>query len=153
MMVIPFDNAKFLFTGDVYHAYERKLIKKKKIKKLLKNIDVLNVTHHGSADGTAWDFVEHTEPAIFVTSSQDHDDGHNLDDDTKEVIEDYLFDGPADPNVPPDPRKKKRNFQFVFEPLFNTSWDGKIIVRTDGKPLIIDNVDGVLFEVNVQRAA
>jgi len=159
MMVLPFGGAKFLFTGDVYHPYERKLIKKIKIKELLKNIDVLNVTHHGSAGGTAWDFVEHTEPAIFVTSSQDtdedgnFDDDHNLDDDTKEVIEDYLFDGPSDPTVPENPRKKKKkhNFEFVYEPLFNTTWEGQIIVRTDGKQHTFGNDKGVLFEVQTQR--
>jgi len=108
------------------------------------------VTHHGSAGGTAWDFVEHTEPAIFVTSSQDDDD-HNLDNDTKDIIQDYLHDGPADPKVPDDPRKKKHYFEFVYEPLFNTSWEGQIIVRTDGRQHTLGNDKGVLFEVQTQR--
>jgi len=110
----------------------------------LKDIDVFKVTHHGSDGGTATQFIDHTEPGIFITSSQE-DDHHDLGDDTRKRIETYIFDE--------NEKKKKHNFQFEYEPLFNTLWEGKIIIRTDGKERIMDDVNGILFEVKTQRRA
>lgn len=144
MTLVSFGDAKFLFTGDVYKAHERKLIKDNRTKGFLKNIDVFKVTHHGSNGGTSTQFIDHTEPGIFITSSQGDKD-HDLGDKTRERIETYIYDK--------DEEKKKHDFQFGYEPLFNTLWEGKISIKTDGKKITMDEINGILFEVKTQRRA
>jgi len=131
--------AKFLLTGDIASKpTEKKIIINKSTKKLLKKIDVLQITHHGSSDGTSHDFLTHVSPALFFTSSDQSDPNHDLSPQTEARIICYIED-------------KKDKFDTPHYTIFNTSWHGDIIIRTDGESRKIDGEEGVLFEVKLEN--
>ena len=140
LALVPFGNAKFLFTGDIEtKPTENKLIADKRTKPLLKNIDVLKITHHGSGSGTGAKFLNFTSAALFVTSSA-ADSHHDLDPKTGARIKDYI-------------KGKGYSFNKKSGPcgIFNTCFKGKIIVRTDGVTTTLNGVKGVLFEVETEK--
>jgi len=138
LMRVPFEKAIFLFTGDIdTKPTEKKLIKDDRTDHLLKNVDVFQITHHGSHNGTGDDFLMHTKPALFITSSDQEDTAHDLSTDTKIRIISYI-------------ESKEEKFDTEYYTIFNTYWNGDITIRTDGKPLTLQGVNGILFEVDLE---
>lgn len=138
LMRVPFGDARFLFTGDIERSpTENKLRSDKRTKHILKNIDVLKITHHGSHTGTSAKFLNHTSPKLFVTSSA-KDKKHDLSPETEKRIENYI-------------KRNDDKFDVPYYTIFNTHWEGKIIVRTDGKKRTLDGVNGILFEVETDQ--
>lgn len=156
LMRFPFGSATFLFTGDILEQSTTKEIKIKKdimkrsgkytelqlissykTKHLLKNIDVLKITHHGSHTGTSTEFLDHTSPFLFFTSSTDHEK-HNLSKAVKCRIQKYVD-------------RNDEKFNVGYYPIFNTHWEGDLIVRTDGIKRTMDGTRGILFEVETER--
>ena len=138
LMRVPFGNARFLFTGDIERSpTENKLRIGKRTKHFLKNIDVLKITHHGSHTGTSAKFLDHTSPKLFVTSSA-KDKKHDLSPETEKRIENYI-------------KRNDDKFDVPYYTIFNTYWERKIIVRTDGKKSTLDGVNGILFEVETDQ--
>ena len=138
LMVLPFGNSKFLFTGDIDSSpTENQIRKRSKTKNILKNIDFLQITHHGSFYGTNKKFLDHIKGAIFASSSN-KEDKHDLDERTERRIQRYID-------------RQGKNFDTEYYSIFNTDWAGKIVVRTDGKERTWDGVTGVLFEVQIQN--
>jgi len=131
--------AKFLLTGDIHtKSTEEEIIVKDSTKKLLKKVDVLQITHHGSSYGTSHDFLTHVSPALFFTSSNQHDPKHDLSPQTHARIMCYIED-------------KGKKFDTPHYTIFNTDWHGDIIIRTDGKSRTINGKKGVLFEVKLEK--
>ena len=156
LMSVPFGDAKFLFTGDIlersttrktkpkkstvkkYGNYtELQLISNDNTKHLLRNIDVLNITHHGSHTGTSTEFLDHTSPALFITSSA-KDGRHNLSSETECRINDYID-------------RNGTNFDVPYYTIFNTHWEKNIVIRTDGKKRTMDGAQGIFFEVETEK--
>jgi len=46
--------------------------------------------------------------------------------------------------------KKGEKFDTEYYPIFNTYWDGDRTIRTDGEPLTLQGVKGILFEVDLE---
>lgn len=121
-MAVQFGEARLLFTGDSYVAYENDLILSEHKSAL--EAQVLKVTHHGSKGGTGANFVEQVKPRIAIASTSRETD-HTL----KQEVRDRLT--------------KTRPCQ-IFDTFTS---GGDIIVRTDGKSRTIGGNDGVLYEV------
>ena len=140
LMSATIGKAKFLFTGDIDTSpTEEEIIIKKKTKKLLNNVDVLQITHHGSKYGTGYDFLNYVSPALFFTSSDQDDPKHDLSPETKDRIMCYIDN-------------KGKKFDTKYYTIFNTYWHGDIIIRTDGKSRIVDGIKGILFEVKLEKS-
>ena len=75
-MSLDYRHARFLLTGDAYHAYENSLLNSLAAAYL--RCDVLKITHHGSEHGTSKDFADWASPRISVASAHD-DKGHRLE--------------------------------------------------------------------------
>jgi beta-lactamase superfamily II metal-dependent hydrolase len=89
-MVLPFENSKFRFTGDIDSTpTENQIRKNSETKNILKNVDFLQITHHGSYYDTNKKFLDHIKNAIF-SSSSNKKDRHDLDPRTKRRIEYYI---------------------------------------------------------------
>jgi len=90
LMRVPFGKAIFLFTGDIDTSpTENKLITNDKTDHLLKNINVLQITHHGSHSGTGSKFLNFTSPTLFFVASA-KDKKHDLDPRTEKRVERYV---------------------------------------------------------------
>ena len=140
LMSVTMREAKFLLTGDIDTSpTEEEIIVKEGTKQLLDKVDVLQITHHGSKYGTGYDFLSHTSPALFFTSSDQDDPKHDLSPETEERIMCYIDN-------------KGKKFDTKYYTIFNTSWHGGIIIRTDGKPRTINGIKGILFEVKLEKS-
>jgi len=138
LMLLPFENSKFLFTGDIDSSpTENQIRVNSKTKNIIKNIDFLQITHHGSNSGTNKKFLNHINGAIFASSSLKEKGGHDFDPKTKNRIESFI--------------KSKENFETETSPIFDTSKVGEIVVRTDGKNITWDGVTGKLFEIQLSK--
>jgi len=135
VMNIPFKNANFLLTGDLLGQHERYLIRNDLTSPYLE-ADVFKITHHGSSSGTITPFIYRSSPGLFVSSSAS-DDEHKLERDVVERISDYA-------EIQGFDVKEEERF------IFNTAKEeGDIIIRTDGIWRNLDDVDGILFEVEI----
>ncbi len=126
---LNYGNASFLFTGDVYADYERKLLDDdlQRSRSLLK-AQVLKVTHHGSKGGTSPAFVKYVRPILAIASTAKRPDGkpdldHNVDPSTSDTL-----------------RKLRVK-------VFETAKSGTITVETDG----VKQRRGILFEITTAR--
>lgn len=117
-MQLRYGSARLLFTGDAHCNYE--IDQLEAVGEADFRADVYKVTHHGSSSGTPLASVRAAQHAFAIASTGD-DDGHRLEEDTLERLEDG------------NPKRR------VFETLV----DGDIIVRTDGRPYR----GGVLYSV------
>lgn len=136
-MTVKFGEASFLFTGDSYKSYEKKLARSTDGKALPS--DVLKITHHGSSDGTGVDLVKCVQPLIAVASTGT-DDGHRLETDVKDRL---LGRKKVNGELVPATRK--------CEIRDTHSEGGDVIVRTDGKKRTIEGIKGVLYEIEVVK--
>lgn len=138
LMRVPFGKAAFLFTGDIDTSpTENRLITNDKTNRFLKNIDALQITHHGSHNGTGAKFLNLTSSALFFVASA-KDKKHDFDPRTERRVERYV-DG------------KGNKFDVPYYPIFNTHWEGRITLRTDGRERTLDNTTGTLFEVETDK--
>ena len=138
LMRVPFVDAIFLLTGDIdTKPTEEKIIVDDRTDHLLRRIDVLQITHHGSKYGTGENFLNFTKPALFVTSSDQEDERHDLSPETERRINTYID-------------SMGEQFDTKYYPIFNTDYHGDIIVRTDGQKRTLKGVEGVLFEINLE---
>ena len=70
-------NNKILFTGDIDKKDELRITSNDFYKnKILKNIDILKVAHHGSDGSSDANFIKYTKPKISVISSGKNSYGH-----------------------------------------------------------------------------
>ena len=130
-----FGSARFLFTGDIdTKPTEVELIKKPSTKRLLQNIDLLKITHHGSHNGTGKKFLDTVTPFLFFTSSS-ADGKHDFSYDVEKRIKNYVK------------RNKKKFGVEYFMTIFNTQFEGDLIIRTDGNKRTLEGIRGILFEV------
>ena len=104
---IRYGNRSFLFTGDIEHPVEEKLLQ---FGELLKS-DVLKVPHHGSKTSSTWQFLQTVHPRYAVISVGAHNRFHQP---CGEVLQ----------------RLKQLNIQ-----TFRTDKEGAIIFSTNGKQL------------------
>lgn len=140
LMSVTMGKAKFLFTGDIdTNPTEEEIIVQKNTKQLLDGVDVLQITHHGSKYGTGYDFLSHTSPALFFTSSNQDDPKHDLSPETEDRIICYIDN-------------KGKKFDTRYYTIFNTFWHGDVIIRTDGKSRTINGIKGILFEVELEKS-
>lgn len=93
-----------------------------------------NKVHHGSSSGTTSSFLYRSSPGLFVASSA-FDGDHRLEPDVIERISDYADIQGFD---------VKKEGRFIFDTLKD---DGDITIRTDGIWRNLNDVDGILFEV------
>ena len=120
-MCVTFRNAKFLFTGDVYKDYEKKLTKPTFPHVNDLPTHVLKITHHGSKDGTCQEFVDLVQPKIAIASTS-HAADHRLEKQVRD--------------------------RLTNSKIFDTATSGgDIVIRTDGKIHSIEGEEGVLYEV------
>jgi len=140
LMRFPFGSATFLFTGDVDSSpTERDLVEIDDTRGFLENVHVLKITHHGSHNGTEDYFLDKTSPFLFFTSSTgDDDEQHNLSKAVECRIQSYVD-------------KNDEKFNVNYYPIFNTHWEGNLIIRTDGTKRILGGAEGILFEVETER--
>ncbi len=136
IMHVPYGDASFLFTGDIYKSYENRLIVDSEFFRYIKT-DVLKITHHGSNGGTGEKFLKHSSPGIFVCSSGEHAD-HKLDPRVRKRISKYG-----------QTLGLKEKEKFIFDA---GSEKGDIIIRTDGVARRIGNNFGILFEVEISKS-
>jgi len=135
VMHVPYGDASFLFTGDIYKPYENRLIGDPDFFRYIKT-DVLKITHHGSNGGTGDNFLKYSSPGIFVCSSGEHDD-HELDSRVRDRISNYA-----------KTLGLSKNDKFIFDAATEK---GDIIIRTDGVARKIGRSFGVLFEVEIHK--
>jgi len=69
-MLFQYNDKKILLTGDIDDEIEEKLFS------VWTDIDILKVTHHGSAYGSTQDFMEKTQPEIAIISCGKNIYGH-----------------------------------------------------------------------------
>ena len=140
LMRFPFGSATFLFTGDIDSSpTERDLVEIDDTRDFLKNVHVLKITHHGSHNGTEDYFLDKTSPFLFFTSSTGIDDEqHDLSKAVECRIESYI-------------KKNTEKFDVDYYPIFNTHWEGNLIIRTDGTKRTLGGAQGILFEVETDR--
>ncbi|MCH8010796.1 MAG: hypothetical protein IIA61_02425 [Candidatus Marinimicrobia bacterium] len=124
-MSLTFSNSCFLFTGDSYKSYERKLVNRD----LLSETHVLKITHHGSSSGTGSLFLDAVRPHIAVASTSDHAT-HRLEEDVKERIRSEMPDALI---------------------LDTSTANGDLVIRTDGKIRTVGNNNGVVYDVIVEN--
>jgi len=132
---IPFKNANFLLTGDLLERHENYLLRNDLTSPYLE-ADVFKITHHGSSSGTTMPFLYRSSPGLFICSSASDDD-HKLEPDVIERISKYA---------------ESQGFYVKEEGrfIFDTAKDaGDITVRTDGVWRNLNDVDGILFEVEI----
>ena len=120
-MSVTFGLAKFLFTGDVYADYERKLIKPDAPHFSDLPADILKITHHGSDGGTCKEFVDVVKPKIAVASSTD-DPSHRVE-------------------------QSVRNNLGTCKIFDTATSKGDIVIWTDGLSHQVDGKEGVIYEV------
>jgi len=138
LMRFPFGSAKFLFTGDIDTTpTEEDLVDDTITKRFLKNVHVLKITHHGSHNGTGDNFLNTTSPFLFFTSSNDHEK-HDLSKDVQCRIQKYVD-------------RNDEKFNVGYYTIFNTNWEGDLIIRTDGINRTLGGAQGILFEVETER--
>lgn len=140
LMRFPFGSATFLFTGDIDSSpTERDLVEIDDTRGFLENIHVLKITHHGSHNGTEDYFLDKTSPFLFFTSSTGTDDKkHDLSKAVECRIQSYID-------------KNDEKFNVDYYPIFNTHWEGDLIIRTDGIKRTLGSAQGILFEVETER--
>ena len=140
LMRFPFGFATFLFTGDIDSTpTERDLVELDEDGDFLKNVHVLKITHHGSHNGTEDYFLDKTSPFLFFTSSTGiKDPQHDLSKAVECRIESYI-------------KKNTEKFDVDYYPIFNTHWEGNLIIRTDGTKRTLGGAQGILFEVETDR--
>lgn len=136
VMHVPYGDASFLFTGDIYMPYENRLIGDSDFFQYIKT-DVLKITHHGSNGGTGKNFLKYSSPGIFVSSSAS-DDNHKLDPKVIKRISDYAKTQGLG----------VKNDKFIFD---TAKEGGDIIIRTDGVARKIGRNYGILFEVEIHK--
>ena len=135
---VDFDQASFLFTGDLEEAGIAHLLRRMQGTELL-DVDVYTVGHHGAENGTTADFLRQMTPQIAVISAGNPrqttagmtawDHGHPrtwllelLDErvtGARTPVDILGFEGQE---VPPTPHTERRA-------VYSTSRDGDIIVR------------------------
>lgn len=69
-----FKGFNFLFTGDIDQSLERQLISV--LQPLISKIDVLKVSHHGSKNSSAREFLEFIKPLFAVIETGENSYGH-----------------------------------------------------------------------------
>lgn len=121
-MAVKFGDARFLFTGDSYIAYENVLLQSSHKTDLPAH--VLKITHHGSKYGTGANFVTAVNPRIAVASCSKKKD-HTLKPEVKQRL-----------------TKNRR-----CEVRDTNTEGGDVIVRTDGKSRTLGGNTGVLYEI------
>jgi competence protein ComEC len=109
VLYMKYKHNTFLFTGDIEKQAEIDMINNGGNL----NADVLKLAHHGSKTSSSEEFVNRTVPSYGIISSGENNAYGHPD---KEVVERY----------------KKKNTK-----LYNTAYEGAIIVRCNGKNITI----------------
>lgn len=115
-IVLKLENGKnsFIFTGDAEKKAEMEVVEAHK--SILK-VDVLKTGHHGSKTSTNGGFLDAVSPKYAIIS----------------VAEDNIYDHP-------DSEVLKRLEEREVK-IFRTDLDGNIVVKSDGKNIMVDKKD------------
>lgn len=108
VLLLQHGKKKFLLTGDAETPAEKDMIKKK----LVPQVDVLKVSHHGAKDATSSEFLAKAKPIYAAISVGKNNYGHP----TKEVLN----------------RLKK-----VGTKIYRTDKSGTIVFTSDGKKVTV----------------
>ena len=125
-LVLRYNDAWFLFTGDAMRAYEENMLAG--IEGHTNRIHLLKITHHGATSGTSPKLVNRLDPSIAIASSYD-DDGHRVEKETRETLHAARVVATYQDWEPGVPKR------------------GDVEVRTDGRTRNLGGLEGILFEV------
>jgi competence protein ComEC len=67
VLLATFNGRRFLLTGDIEAAAERRLLKAHP--EALRDVDVLKIAHHGSRTSSTAEWLDHTQPSLALVSA------------------------------------------------------------------------------------
>ena len=112
VLMLKYQDTKFLFTGDIERASERDLVDAGADLKA----DVLKVAHHGSSSSSKKYFLDEVKPKYAVISC-----GQDMDNESK------------------NPSKKVLDsLKSIGAEVFRTDEMGTIVIKSDGKKISFD---------------
>jgi competence protein ComEC len=144
---VDFGKASFLFPGDLEAPAEKNLMKKYAGTNLL-DVDVYQVSHHGSHTGNAIEFLSAMSPRIVVIPDGAHTREHGSSawayGHPREECVDRLLGHIADQRVAIQGAIAigVKNFKTinVSKALYSTGWDGTILITaTDAAQYVVTN--------------
>jgi competence protein ComEC len=108
VLFVDYNNSEFLFTGDLATESEKDMVSKK----LIPDVDVLKVAHHGSKYASSTDFLKKATPQYSVISVGKNNYGHP----TSEAV---------------------NRLKSAKSTIYRTDKNGNVVFTTDGNKISI----------------
>ena len=94
VILVKYGEIKALFTGDAPIVVEEELLNL--YPKLLKDIDILKLGHHGSDTSTSSKFLNHTKPNVLIVSAGAQNSYGHPNKNVIRRVEDYIKSNPKE---------------------------------------------------------